>query len=65
MSSDSPKTRVTTISFEEEPTPWYKKWWVWLLALLVVVIISTVLYIVLSTGLLFGGSTKPISPLAS
>jgi len=59
----NPKTRVTSISFDEEITPIYKKWWFWLLALVVVLIVTTVIFVLIN-GLLFTSSALPISPLA-
>lgn len=57
------KTRVTSISFEDDTAlPFYKKWWFWLLLVVGAIVLTAVLYIVINFGL-FSGAKTPISPL--
>lgn len=64
VSNEKAKTRVTSISFEDDaPQPLYKKWWFWLGLIVTVGFITVGLYLVVNFGFL-SGTTVPISPLA-
>jgi len=64
MVKAQPKTKVTSISFDEEKPPFYKKWWVWVIIILVTLVIPVTVFVVINSSLIFGGPGTPISPLA-